>query len=797
MDSKTIEMAALGRALHPGMLYDCRSDSFIPGVTLWNKAALRKQLDMHRQPKTDVKFSASDSLRDKANLLDVGASLKASFLGGLVQVGGSAKYLCDQKASASQSRITMQYSQTTRFEQLTMTHLGKITYPEVFDDKTATHVITAVLYGAQAFMVFDKTASENEDMKKMEGTLRAIVKKIPSFSIEGKGALKLNDEEKNVAENINCTFYGDYEIEENPTTYMEALQLYKKLPTLLRQREDDAVPLKVWLYPLACLDDKAAKLERQIGVTLISKIEGALEELADVERRCKDFIKNKTINHFQDVKDRLQTFQGLFADYKVLFQKALRRLLPAIRGGEENEQALADIVHIHETSPFRAKSLRQWLEKVQGEVEWLDSYTSELSSVTSTVTPTDRFNSILSKPTVDTVVCFSFTSLKNEDQFLSSLTPMVDEFKKIPLVAKSYDQDTEVPWFSNHELFKKMKEDVLLFKEFFEANKSIKTTRFVIAAIPDSSNPGTSIRLYRNGKLVDANFQPVSKPPSPSVDILDKSVVLKLQKPPTGVTVQFRVEHRATQPDAAGADAEAWDVRDTPDAQESFTLTGLELARQHWVRYRAVSDVGVSEASDAVPFSLRGMNWTISSLCNDIRAKIMTGLGISRWSLSTIESEVTNRLSNITKSYIGQIAGGLKAGLALFFQGVVPSDANSFTIDLKTKDSDDIPFHFKAQVGTPKVVRNSYQSGWWKRAEETFGGPFVKGGAFDICMFVKPKSYKVIVNGHFFCKFMHCMPLETVSVLNINGDVFINTFSIFEVDKVKMKVTMPAHLKEN
>ncbi|KAI4881951.1 hypothetical protein NFI96_017378 [Prochilodus magdalenae] len=30
MDPKMIEMAALGRALYPGMLYDCHSDSFIP-----------------------------------------------------------------------------------------------------------------------------------------------------------------------------------------------------------------------------------------------------------------------------------------------------------------------------------------------------------------------------------------------------------------------------------------------------------------------------------------------------------------------------------------------------------------------------------------------------------------------------------------------------------------------------------------------------------------------------------------------------------------------------------------------
>lgn len=32
MDSTCIVMAALGRPLYPGMLYDCRRDSFIPGT---------------------------------------------------------------------------------------------------------------------------------------------------------------------------------------------------------------------------------------------------------------------------------------------------------------------------------------------------------------------------------------------------------------------------------------------------------------------------------------------------------------------------------------------------------------------------------------------------------------------------------------------------------------------------------------------------------------------------------------------------------------------------------------------
>ncbi|KAL6481717.1 hypothetical protein MHYP_G00097970 [Metynnis hypsauchen] len=967
MEPKVIEIAALGRALYPGMLYDCRSDSIIPGFTLWDKASLTQDLDVRRKPSTDLKFSASDSLSEKASLLDVNASLKASFLGDMVKVGGSAKYLRDQKTSAHQSRVTLQYSQTTRYEHLTMTQLGKITYPEVFEEKTATHVVTAVLYGAQAFMVFDKTFSENEDKQEVEGHLNVMVRKIPSLSIEGEGDLKMNDKEKEMAEHISCTFYGDCVLEENPTTYMEALQLYKKLPSLLRQREDDAVPLKVWLYPLASLDKKAAKLEREIGATLISKVETVLEELGDAERKCNDLVKDRTVSDFQDLRERLQIFQQSFGEYKVLFQKALGRLLPAIRSGEVNEQALTDILLIHGKSLFQANMLRKWLENVQCEVDLLNSYTRELSDV-PVITSSGQFSSILLNPNVDTVVCFSFTSLKYEDPYLSAITEFlrVDEFEKLSAFPKSSDHGIQ-SWFSDPDISERMRQNLFLFKSFCEANKDKNKTRFVVASVSDSTSSGTSIYLYRNGKMADSNFQPVSKPPEPIIDTQDRNLILKLQKSSTGVTVRYRVEHRIKEPNDSGHGAEGWESTDTPDTEETFTLTGLQLANQYCIRYRAVSDVGVSEASDSVLFSFQGKvnvsmgqswNGTTSSLYNGLWNKIITSLGTSWWSLSTIQTEVTHRVSGIktpyeceisgelkpgmalyfqgvvppratrffiklktgplesddvvmdfffftdfffyklceqaallnstqitqyylpegsafdifivietegykvflngeskclhshripvekvttlyisedvfmntfgivpnwststfgkelsagssgykrvniqsevpypvcrpSEPYIGPIPGGLRAGLILFFQGVVPSDSDGFSINLKTRDGD-VAFRFNPRQCS--VVCDSFRNGKWENPQKTPVGPFSRGRTFDIIIASNPDGYEVVANGHDYCTFKHCMPLEEVSVLNIIGDVFMNTFSIFEVDSVNMKATISAHV---
>uniref|UniRef100_A0A8B9L331 SNTX thioredoxin-like domain-containing protein n=1 Tax=Astyanax mexicanus TaxID=7994 RepID=A0A8B9L331_ASTMX len=505
--SKPYEIAALGRALYPGMLYDCRNDTFIPGVTLWNKESLKNDIDECLQPKTDLKFSVSDSLSEKANFLDVSASLKASFLSGLIEVEGSAKYLRDTKSSMSQSRCTMMYSVTTKFQQLTMTQLGNITYPAVFEQKTATHVVTAALYGAQAFMVFDHMASGTEEQQKVEGNIHAVVKKIPSLDIEGDAHLALNEDEKKLADEISVTFYGDFHLEHNPTTYQEAIDVYKALPNLLKDKEYFGVPVKVWLYPLVLLDNKAAALVREISTCLVSKTERLLEQLEDAERRCNDLTRTSTVQDFSDLKVRLQIFHEFYSDYKTVFQKALCRVLPDIRGGGKEEQALAKVIEIHDKSPFSANKLNEWLESITIESQILSSYTKRLQDI-RVVPSLGDLNAILFDPDVDTVVCLAFTSLANPDEFINTLNEFLksDDFKWLEDVSTVEGTPEHQAWFTSFDISQTMRENLSLFKSFSEANKDTKGVQFVIASIPDPSNPGTSIYLYEKGELTNPKF---------------------------------------------------------------------------------------------------------------------------------------------------------------------------------------------------------------------------------------------------------------------------------------------------
>ncbi|XDV48062.1 hypothetical protein PO909_017559, partial [Leuciscus waleckii] len=157
----SIETAALGRPFQLGMLYDCRRDALVPGIRLWSQEQLQQNISTKPQINTVFTVTASDSIEDKSRLLNIDGCLKLSLLGGLLNVSGAANFLKDTKNSFNQQRLTLHYHSTTKFEEMIMNHLaGDMAH---YDNEVATHVVTAVLYGADACFVFDREVSSGED----------------------------------------------------------------------------------------------------------------------------------------------------------------------------------------------------------------------------------------------------------------------------------------------------------------------------------------------------------------------------------------------------------------------------------------------------------------------------------------------------------------------------------------------------------------------------------------------------------------------------------------------------------
>ena len=478
------------------------------GISLWDKGDINKDLDVKPQPLTSFNVVTSDSLNEKTKLMDISASVKASFMAGLVEVGGSGSYLNDKSSSMRQCRATMKYKQTTVFKQLTMTQLGEVMYRDVFKQKNATHVVTAALYGVEAYMVFDQMASSEEEKQDIRGNLDLSINKIPKVDINSSGKLVLTDEEKKRVEKFSCTFYGDIALEQNPSTYEEAVLLYKKLPQLVGDGSK-AVPVNVWLYPLKNLNSTAAQLVREIGLELVGLLEVRIDQLHEAEIRANDTISRGQAIKVTDITDNLVKFRNGFAVYTDNFRKNISSILPVIRNGTEEEEKLVNILKFHHESSFAYDKMRKWLDDKETEIGVLEKYINLLEDC-EIVPPGPELKNILFDPNQRYVYIFNFTSLKKDEPYLSNLFECLasGEFRNMQNISVAQElsfKEKAQPWFSDPEISDKMRDVLASFQSKITTSKLLvlvqSAGKFIISYTSDPSCQGASFHTYKNGKL--------------------------------------------------------------------------------------------------------------------------------------------------------------------------------------------------------------------------------------------------------------------------------------------------------
>lgn len=502
MASDLNNVAALGRPFTLGMLYDARKDLLIPGLTLWDDTTLQGKITESVQSYSQFQMTDSDTIESKSSLLDVEASLKASFLSGLIEVGGSAKYLNDQKKFKNQSRVTCQYKSTTHFKQLSMFDLLTLDahQMEVLKNSSATHVVTGILYGANSFFVFDSERLDTSSVQDIQGNMKAVINKIPSFSVEAQASIKLTDEEKALTNKCSCKFFGDFILKSIPVTFEEAVKTCGQLPQLLGEKGENAVPMKVWLMPLKNLIPEADELMSGISVGLVGKMQDALEDLREIRMRCNDSLEDGVVENFPCIHEKFKTFQKLCDRYASDLQQTMAKKLPSIREGKEDESSLEETFDDREKSPFSQEKLSKWLDDKEREINIIRSCVDTMEGTKIVRNQSELDREVLDGD-VDHALCFVFTSMIRGDTDLDVMATYLD--------STEIRRTNEDQWFSSDEVFATMREKAKAFRDLARARKNNKRFRFLITGTPNEKHTGATIYHYKKGILVSEDF---SKP---------------------------------------------------------------------------------------------------------------------------------------------------------------------------------------------------------------------------------------------------------------------------------------------
>ncbi|ROI15618.1 Neoverrucotoxin subunit alpha [Anabarilius grahami] len=564
--SDVIEIAALGRSLGLGTLYDSNSDSF----------------------SQEVKVLEGDSLQERFRALETSPVLRARTLQGLLKVSGAAAFLNHPGQSEHQDRVTLHYRTTTRLDMISQRLLQEGAPTSVINATTATHVIIAVFYGAQAFFVFDsksKISEKNTDMEK-------VVKRMTSLVCSN---VHLNDNEKAQSLLYHCYLYIDVGDWKSPVSFDKAMEIYGSLPTLLGSKGERAVPLKVWLYPLKKLD-KSSVCAALSGVSenLMHQAENILEHLRKQIRICQEFMTSQAnltvIMWFPALKDKLIEFSELLQEYKEEFKREVTEIVKIFHVKDEKVQKrLQNLLERHSQSPFSAEKTNQWLENKETELKTLnDCKSADITVVKSQA----ELQQVISHSRINRVMRLTLFSPDVEDLFLATLKQLIESHNII-----QNDSLLSRPV----SISQKVLIDVQLFIAAKEANDDTEQTKFIAASVPGNGFPEFSVQFYRAGTILSSNVKLGLKPDPPKIAFIQHtSVSLKLNLLMNKSTERYVVEYGVVSNDGI---KNTWKQIVYVEAlKEKHILSGLEQDTEYQLRYAVADNQYMSSFSWIVNF---------------------------------------------------------------------------------------------------------------------------------------------------------------------------------------------------
>merc|ERR1712223_365971 len=281
--TRRYDIPLLSGSAHVGQLYDGKTDQLLFDRFLWSDITVN-QANI-TSVETDVYIE--ESIVERASHMSVSASVQLSLFAGLIKISGSASYVNDQIETDEYVRMTFSYHK--KGKQVTADS-GKSVIDSSMCELGATHVVTEVKYGFNAFMVFESKESDSYSKQDIAGNLDILIKKIPSTEISGTGNIEMTDDEENIANSLTFRFHGDTVIDPPPQTFDESIEVYQSLPAASLENE------RVVSFSIAPLSDYCSQEDSILNDISNANVESVASMMVDFEQVEKVLRRLKNTN---------------------------------------------------------------------------------------------------------------------------------------------------------------------------------------------------------------------------------------------------------------------------------------------------------------------------------------------------------------------------------------------------------------------------------------------------------------------------------------------------------------------
>ena len=280
------------------------------------------------------------------------------------QISGSASYVKDEIETEEYVRMTFSYRKKGK-------QITAISEESILDDSAcsingATHVVTELKYGFNAFLIFEMEETESYSKQDIEGNLEIVIKKIPAVEISGSGSIELTSNETDIVNSLRFKFHGDTVIDPPPQSFDEAIAVYQGLPAA---SEGSERVVSFSIAPLYEYCDASAEILNSISNANIEAVSNVMVDFEQVRKRLRRLKKKDLALDFSRYRLVLLDLEKRFESARSEFISEIQTILPNIRSGDADDSELTTLLENYSTSVYEKEAFLALLATRQKEIE--------------------------------------------------------------------------------------------------------------------------------------------------------------------------------------------------------------------------------------------------------------------------------------------------------------------------------------------------------------------------------------------------------------------------------------------
>ena len=164
------KIKALNRMASIGDLYDARTLSIANGVNCFKNSKYESLIKSTDSTEQKTIFIDNEKLDDKFTKLDISASIKVDLKA--FNLGGSGKYISEEKKSKRSIMISVYHYIKTKYENIYLTNeqvRSLLNHDILTNYESATHIIVGIQWGSNSVATFEYENNDNSNTKQIKG----------------------------------------------------------------------------------------------------------------------------------------------------------------------------------------------------------------------------------------------------------------------------------------------------------------------------------------------------------------------------------------------------------------------------------------------------------------------------------------------------------------------------------------------------------------------------------------------------------------------------------------------------